>query len=155
MRVTYETWPLSMKQTFDRHMSTLFDQPSQSGAAFAAPFPSPPPSFTFWLSFHFSRCQYRKSPSSVFLCSETKRKRLLRRLHNTSHMFMQSSVERPCNTTHHTCYVYYRLKRVSTKLSIWLLPCEPWLSSVAVLLALLPKGKRKRKNYPWQSQIQE
>ena len=24
-----------MKQTFDRHMSTLFDQPSQSGAAFA------------------------------------------------------------------------------------------------------------------------
>ena len=102
--------------------------------------PSPPPSFTFWLSFHFSRGQNRKSPSSVFLCSETKRKRLLRRLHNTSHMFMQSSVERPCNTTHHTCYVYYRLKRVSTELSIWLLPCEPWLSSVAVLLALLPKG---------------
>ena len=25
MRVTYHTWPLSMKQTFDRHMSTLFD----------------------------------------------------------------------------------------------------------------------------------
>ena len=24
-----------MKQTFDRHMSTLFDQPSQTGAAFA------------------------------------------------------------------------------------------------------------------------
>ena len=43
--------------------------------------PPPPPSFTFWLSFHFSRGQYRKSPSSVFLCSETKRKRLLRRLH--------------------------------------------------------------------------
>ena len=37
-------------------------------------------SFTFWLSFHFSRGQNRKSPSSVFLCSETKRKRLLRRL---------------------------------------------------------------------------
>ena len=34
----------------------------------------------FWLSFHFSRGQNRKSPSSVFLCSETKRKRLLRRL---------------------------------------------------------------------------
>ena len=34
----------------------------------------------FWLSFHFSRCQNRKSPSSVFLCPETKRKRLLRRL---------------------------------------------------------------------------
>ena len=34
----------------------------------------------FWLSFHFSRGQNRKPPSSVFLCSETKRKRLLRRL---------------------------------------------------------------------------
>ena len=44
------------------------------------PSPPPPPSFTFWLSFHFSRGQNRKSPSSVFLCSETKRKRLLRRL---------------------------------------------------------------------------
>ena len=33
----------------------------------------------FWLSFHFSRGQNRKFPSSVFLCSETKRKRLLRR----------------------------------------------------------------------------
>ena len=43
-------------------------------------FPSPSPSFTFWLSFHFSRGQNRKSPSAVFLCSETKRKRLLRRL---------------------------------------------------------------------------
>ena len=32
-----------------------------------------------WLSFHFSRGQNRKSPSSVFLGSETKRKRLLRR----------------------------------------------------------------------------
>ena len=37
------------------------------------------PLFIFWLSFHFSRGQNRKSPSSVFLCSETKRKRLLRR----------------------------------------------------------------------------
>ena len=25
MCVVYHTWPLSMKQTFDRHMSTLFD----------------------------------------------------------------------------------------------------------------------------------
>ena len=25
MRATYYTWPLSMKQTFDRHMSILFD----------------------------------------------------------------------------------------------------------------------------------
>ena len=44
-------------------------------------FPSPSPSFTFWLSFHFSRGQNRKSPSSVFRCSETKRKSLLRGLH--------------------------------------------------------------------------
>ena len=48
------------------------------------PFPPPPPSFTFWLSFHFSRGQNRKSPSSVFLCSETKRKRLPRRLQSLS-----------------------------------------------------------------------
>ena len=33
-----------------------------------------------WLSFHFSRGQNRKSRSSVIFCSETKRKRLLRRL---------------------------------------------------------------------------
>ena len=44
------------------------------------PSPPPPPSFIFWLSFHFSRCQNRESPSSLFFCSETKRKRLLRRL---------------------------------------------------------------------------
>ena len=42
------------------------------------PSPPPPPSFIFWLSFHFSRGQNRKSRSSVFFCSETKRKRLLR-----------------------------------------------------------------------------
>ena len=40
-------------------------------------FPSPPPTFIFWLLFHFSCGQ--KSRCSV---SETKRKRLLRRLHN-------------------------------------------------------------------------
>ena len=34
-----------------------------------------------WLSFHFSRSQNRESSSSVFLCSETKRKRLLGRLY--------------------------------------------------------------------------
>ena len=44
------------------------------------PSPPPPPSFIFWLSFHFSRKQNRKSRSSVFFCSETKRKSLLRRL---------------------------------------------------------------------------
>ena len=37
-------------------------------------FPSPSPSFIFWLSFHFSRGQNRKSPSPVFLCSKTKRR---------------------------------------------------------------------------------
>ena len=42
------------------------------------PSPPPPPSFIFWLSVHFSRGQNRKSRSSVFFCSETKRKRLLR-----------------------------------------------------------------------------
>ena len=44
------------------------------------PSPPPPPTFSFWLLFHFSRGQNRESRSSVFLCSETKRKRLLRRL---------------------------------------------------------------------------
>ena len=43
-------------------------------------FPSPSPHFHLWLLFHFSRGQNRVSCSSVFLCSETKRKRLLRRL---------------------------------------------------------------------------
>ena len=44
------------------------------------PSPSPSPTVIFWLLFHFSRGQNRESRSSVFLCSETKRKRLLRRL---------------------------------------------------------------------------
>ena len=44
------------------------------------PSPPPPPTFIFWLVFHFSRGQNRESCSSVFLCSRTKRKRLLRRL---------------------------------------------------------------------------
>ena len=42
--------------------------------------PPPPPTFIFWLLFHFSRGQNRGSRSSIFLYSETKRKRLLRRL---------------------------------------------------------------------------
>ena len=42
--------------------------------------PPPPSSFIFGLSFHFSRGQNRGSRSSVFPCSETARKRLLRRL---------------------------------------------------------------------------
>ena len=44
------------------------------------PSPPPPPSFIFWLSFHFSRGQNRESRSSIFLYPKTKRKRLLRRL---------------------------------------------------------------------------
>ena len=44
------------------------------------PSPPPPSSFIFWFSFHFSRDQNQKSPSTVLFCSETKRKRLLRRL---------------------------------------------------------------------------
>ena len=43
-------------------------------------FLSPSPLFHIWLSFHFSRGQNRKFRSSVFPCSETKRKRLLRKL---------------------------------------------------------------------------
>ena len=39
-----------------------------------------PPTFIFWLLFHFSRGQNRESRSSAFLYSETKRKCLLRRL---------------------------------------------------------------------------
>ena len=35
------------------------------------PSPPPPPTFIFWLLFHFSRGQNRGSRSSVFLCSET------------------------------------------------------------------------------------
>ena len=42
--------------------------------------PPPPPTFIFWLLFHSSRGQNRESRSSVFLWSETKRKRLLHRL---------------------------------------------------------------------------
>ena len=43
-------------------------------------FPPPSPLSIFGLSFHFSRGYNRESRSSVFLCSETARKRLLRRL---------------------------------------------------------------------------
>ena len=47
------------------------------------PSPPPPPIFIFWFLFHFSRGQNRESRSSVFLCSETKRKTLPRRLPQT------------------------------------------------------------------------
>ena len=45
-----------------------------------SPSPPPPPTCISWLLFYFSCDQNRESRSSVFLCSETKRKRLLRRL---------------------------------------------------------------------------
>ena len=95
MSVTYHTKPLSMKQTFNRLMSILFasraNQALRSLAnvgfqnrgvcqAFPSFFPPPSPLFHFWLSFHFSRGQNRKFRSSVFPCSETKRKRWLHRL---------------------------------------------------------------------------
>ena len=43
-------------------------------------FPSPSPSFFFFALVSFLARSKPKVPSSVFLCSETKRKRLLRRL---------------------------------------------------------------------------
>ena len=58
--------PLVMKQTFDRHMSIMFDQPSQSGLLTSGVFkipgfvckrflssPLPPPSFFFFFLFFF------------------------------------------------------------------------------------------------------
>ena len=67
-----------MKQTFDRHMTILFDKTSQANQSLLrwrtqvfkiewfvckrflpSPPPPPPPSFIFWLSFHFSRGQNR------------------------------------------------------------------------------------------------
>ena len=101
-KLIYVSRPLVMKQTFDRHMSKMFDQPSQSGLLtsglfkileFLQAFPFFPSTSPFFLSFFFllffffgSRSIYRaaknidrKSRSSVFLFSQKKRKRLLRR----------------------------------------------------------------------------
>ena len=55
-------------------------------------FPSPTPSFIFWLSFHFSRGQNRKSRSSVFLCFENYRKRMLRSLNPQKKNFADSKI---------------------------------------------------------------
>ena len=62
-----------------------------------------------WLSFHFSRGQNRESRSSVFLCSETARKRLLRRLRLTARAIRQISSEK-----------MYRIRR-KTRLTVLLL----------------------------------
>ena len=102
-KLIYVSRPLVMKQTFDRHMSKMFDQPSQSGLLtsglfkileFLQAFPFFPSTSPFFLSFFFLlfffffcfRSIYRaaknidrKSRSSVFLFSQKKRKRLLRR----------------------------------------------------------------------------
>ena len=48
------------------------------------PTPPSPPSFIFRLSIYSSRGKNRESCSSVLFCSETKRKRLLRRLGRAS-----------------------------------------------------------------------
>ena len=86
-KLIYVSRPLVMKQTFDRHMSKMFDQPSQSGLLTSGLFkileflqtfpffPSTSPFFLsfffllfffFWLSFHLSRGQkYR--PKIPFL----------------------------------------------------------------------------------------
>ena len=81
---------------FDRHMSIKFDYPSQSRAPFAGEqrfsksrglsascsfVPLPHPLFRFLaLAPFFARKKHRKSRSSVFLYSQTPRKRLLHRL---------------------------------------------------------------------------
>ena len=95
-------WILALirsEQTFDRHMSSSRANQALRSLANAGfqnrgvclqafpPFPSP--SFIFCLSFHFSRGQNRESRSSVFLCSETARKRLLRRLPMSARIFLE------------------------------------------------------------------
>ena len=75
-----------------------------------SPSPPSPPSFIFWLSFHFSRGQNRESRSSIFLYSKTKRKRLLRRLE--SHVTMAFS---PLLYLLETSIVPYRSSKVRVK----------------------------------------
>ena len=67
----------SLRSKRFRVVSRVKDRATKTARKMAPP---PPPSFVLWLSFHFSRDQNRESRSSVFLCSETARKRLLRRL---------------------------------------------------------------------------
>ena len=85
IRVTYHTvlsvWNTPLIDTCQHCSTSRANQAPNAGfqnrgvclQAFPS-FPSPSP------HFHFSRGQNRESRSSVFLCSETKRKRLLRRL---------------------------------------------------------------------------
>ena len=83
-------------KTFDRHMSKCSTSPanheprSPANGGFQNPgvcpqavpsFPSPTPTVLFLALAPFSaQAKYRKPRSSVFLCSQTLRKRLLRRL---------------------------------------------------------------------------
>ena len=90
VRVTYHKSPLSMTQTFDRHIqycSTSRANQSLRSLANAGfqnrgvclqafpSFPSPSPLFHF-----LALISFLARPKPVFLCSETKWKRLLRRL---------------------------------------------------------------------------
>ena len=73
-----------MKQTFDRHMSTYIvwlAEPIRRCVRWRTQvFKIEGSVCKTRLLFHFSRGQNQESRSSVFPCSETKRKRLLRRL---------------------------------------------------------------------------
>ena len=80
------------------------------------PFPLPLLSI-FWLSFHFSNGQYRKSRSSVFLCSETERKRLLRKLasawdYNTQSFFLHEyKLYSLYNSLHQLAFCFFSFNR--------------------------------------------
>ena len=87
------------------------------------PSPPSPPSLIFWLSFHFSRGQNRKSRSSVFFCSETKRKRLLCRLRfqlvgydfQKPH-FLNGAIQLGKNSTYHFRYSSFMYTFMSTEI---------------------------------------
>ena len=119
-------WILALirsKQTFDRHMSSSRANQALRSMANAGfqnrgvclqvckrflPSPSPPPSFIFCLSFHFSRGQNRESRSSVFLCSETARKRLQRRLVILGNTFtFKSGRTRNTDFLENHCFLWY------------------------------------------------
>ena len=67
--------------------------------------------YIFWLSFHFSRRQNRKSRCSVFLCSETKQKRLLLRLMICKILFF--------GCTMHTWFFFLRAGHAWTFFFAW------------------------------------
>ena len=100
---------------------------AKNGAKMPPPLPT---SFIFWLSFHFSRGQNRESPSSVFLCSETERKRLIRRLETRVLHRNQRRLE--CSTNWQLseqrdpkCSPYYSRPQVLVRLQIEPRPFAP------------------------------